>query len=86
MTIREVPNETRDELAARAARVGQSLEQYVRALLIELARRPSLVELWDRVDQRVRATGSRLAAEKTLELHDHDRQWRSSSPSVPVAG
>ncbi|WP_089404225.1 FitA-like ribbon-helix-helix domain-containing protein [Geodermatophilus saharensis] len=74
MTIRDVPDETRDELAARAARVGQSLQEYVRAQLNELARRPSPVDLWDRVEHRVRATGSRLTSKEILELRDDDRR------------
>jgi antitoxin FitA len=73
MTIRGVPDETRDELAARAARAGQTLQEYVRAQLIELARRPSPDVLWDRVERRVRATGTRLLASEILELRGHDR-------------
>ena len=74
MTIRDVPDETRDELAARAARAGQSLQEYVRAQLNELARRPSPLDLWDRVEHRVRATGSSLAAWEILDLRDEDRR------------
>lgn len=73
MTIRDVPDETRDELAARAARAGQSLQEYVRAQLTELARRPSPDALWDRVRHRLLATGSRLPAEEILEMRDADR-------------
>jgi plasmid stability protein len=73
MTIRDVPDETRDELAARAARAGQSLQEYVRARLTELASRPSPDDLWDRVQHRVRATGTRLAADDIVELREHDR-------------
>src|SRR5262249_15594022 len=40
ITIRDVPDETRDELAARAASSGRSLQEYLRSQLIELARRP----------------------------------------------
>src|SRR5581483_6742011 len=39
ITIRDVPDETRDELAARAARSGRWLQEYLRAQLVELARR-----------------------------------------------
>ncbi len=74
MTIRDVPDETRDELAARAARAGQSLQEYVRAQLNELARRPSPVDLWDRVEHRMRVTGSRVTAEDILELRDTDHR------------
>ena len=74
MTIRDVPDETRDELAARAARAGQSLQEYVRAQLNELARRPSPLDLWDRVEHRVRTTGSSLGAPEILDLRDEDRR------------
>ena len=73
MTIRDVPDETRDELAARAARAGQSLQEYVRAQLTELARRPDPADLWDRVENRVRSTGTRLPAAEILDLREHDR-------------
>ena len=42
ITIRDVPSEARDELAARAARSGRSLQEYLRDELIELARRPDV--------------------------------------------
>ncbi|TQN42179.1 hypothetical protein FHU33_1573 [Blastococcus colisei] len=73
MTIRDVPDETRDELAARAARAGQSLQEYVRTQLVELAAKPSADELWSRVQARVRTTGTRLSAAQILEARDHDR-------------
>jgi plasmid stability protein len=74
MTIRDVPDETRAELAARAARAGQSLQEYVRAQLIGLAQRPSPDQLWDRVQHRVLATGTRLPAEVILAERDRDRR------------
>jgi len=45
VTIRNVPDETLNELAARAARSGRSLQEYLRAQLIELADRPD-IETW----------------------------------------
>ena len=74
VTIRDVPDEIRDELAARAARAGQSLQEYLRAQLLELTRRPSPDALWDRVQHRVLATGSRLPADAILELRQADRE------------
>ncbi|SOE03474.1 FitA-like ribbon-helix-helix domain-containing protein [Blastococcus haudaquaticus] len=74
VTIRDVPDATRDELAARAARAGQSLQEYLRAQLVELARRPSPDALWDRVQHRVLATGSRLPADGIVEMRDADRR------------
>jgi plasmid stability protein len=73
MTIRDVPDETRDILAARAARSGQSLQEYVKAQLVALAQRPSPDELWARVRSRVDATGTRLPAAVILEARDQDR-------------
>ncbi|UOY01915.1 FitA-like ribbon-helix-helix domain-containing protein [Blastococcus sp. PRF04-17] len=74
MTIRDVPDETRSVLAARAARAGQSLQEYVRAQLIELAERPSPDEFWDRVRHRLQATGTRVPAEFILQARDADRR------------
>jgi plasmid stability protein len=74
MTIRDVPDETRDELAARAARSGQSLQEYVRAQLIALTQRPSPDQLWDRVQHRLLATGTLLPADVILAERDHDRR------------
>lgn len=74
MTIRDVPDETRAELAARAARAGQSLQEYVRSQLIGLAQRPSPDQLWDRVQHRVLTTGTRLPAEVIVAERDRDRR------------
>lgn len=74
MTIRDVPDEVRDELAARAARAGQSLQEYVRTQLVELSRRPSPEALWDRVEHRLLATGTQLSTETILDLRDADRR------------
>ncbi|MEX5718569.1 FitA-like ribbon-helix-helix domain-containing protein [Geodermatophilus maliterrae] len=74
MTIPDVRDDTHDELAARAARAGLSLQEYVRGRLIELARRSNPVDLWDRVEHRMRVTGSRVEAEEILELRDTDHR------------
>ena len=73
VTIRDVPDETRDELAARAARLGQSLQEYLRAQLVELAAKPTPDLLWARVRARLETTGSRLTAEQILAARDTDR-------------
>jgi plasmid stability protein len=74
ITVRDVPDETRDELAARAALVGRSLQEYVRSQLIELARRPDAEALLSRVRDRKQRTGSRLSAETILAHRDADRR------------
>ena len=74
ITVRDVPDETRDELAGRAARGGRSLQEYLRRELIELAERPDAAALSARIADRKRRTNSRLPAEKILEYRDADRR------------
>lgn len=74
ITIRNVPDETRDELAARAARSGRSLQEYLRASLVELASRPDVDTLLARVRARKDATGGALSVERVLEYRDADRR------------
>ena len=73
LTIRNVPEDVRDELASRAALAGQSLQEYVLARVIELARKPSVTALMDRVRARKLATQSRLPAASILEHRDRAR-------------
>ena len=74
ITIRDVPDEVRDELAARAARAGRSLQEHLRLELIELARKPSLDDLLARVRERKEATRPRLPARRILAHRDADRR------------
>lgn len=74
ITIRDVPDETRDELAARAASSGRSLQEYLRARLIELARQPDAEALVQRIHARKAATGSSLPADRILSHRDGDRR------------
>lgn len=74
ITVRNVPDDVRDELAARAARAGRSLQEHLRAEPIELARRPAVEDWLERVRARKAATGSRLRAEDILADRDHDRR------------
>jgi plasmid stability protein len=74
ITVRDVPEETRDELAARAARSGRSLQEYLRAQLIELARRPDAGVLVARIRDRKARTGSRVAPERILAHRDAERR------------
>lgn len=74
ITIRDVPDDTRDELAARAARTGRSLQEYVRLQLVELTRRPDAETLLSRVRSRKQRTGSRLSSAAILEHREADRR------------
>lgn len=44
ITVRNVPDEVRDELAARAAKSGRSLQEYLSSELVRLASMPSALE------------------------------------------
>ena len=74
ITIRDVPDETRDELAARAALTGRSLQEYLRSRLVELARQPEAETLVARIRARKSATRSSLAAEQILSHLEDDRR------------
>ena len=74
LTIRNVPDEVRDELAARAARSGRSLQEDLSAVLTELASRPSVEDVLARARGRVRTTGGSVAVENILAARDADRR------------
>jgi plasmid stability protein len=74
ITIRDVPDEVRDELAARAARSGRSLQEYLRGMLLETAARPTVDDVVARARARVTATGVRVDASAILAARDADRR------------
>jgi hypothetical protein len=73
VTIRNVPNDVMDELAARAARSGRSLQEYLVGQLVELASRPDLDTVLDGARARVRAAGSSVTTADILAARDADR-------------
>lgn len=74
ITVRNVPDEVRDELAARAARSGRSLQEYLLQELIQMASQPSLEEVISRARARVRATRTRMSVADILAARDADRR------------
>lgn len=74
ITVRDIPDEARDELAARAARSGRSLQEYLRLQLIALTRRPDAEAFAAAVRERKRSTGSTFAPEDILAARDADRR------------
>jgi hypothetical protein len=74
ITIRDVPEATRDELASRAALQGKSMQEYLRAELERLASRPA-VDVWlEQVRKRKRAEQTRIPAAEILKIRDADRR------------
>lgn len=74
ITVRDVPDETRNELAARAALAGRSLQEYLRAKLIELAGQPDAEALVARIRARKAAHPVSLTAEQILAYRGEDRR------------
>lgn len=74
ITVRGVPDEVRDELAARAARGGKSLQEYLRGMLVDSASRPAVGDVIARARARVETTGVRVDAESILAARDAERR------------
>jgi antitoxin FitA len=74
ITVRDVPDEVRNELAARAARAGRSLQEYLRGMLLEAAALPPVEDVIARARARVEATGVRVDAKSILAARDADRR------------
>jgi plasmid stability protein len=74
ITIRDIPNETHAELMARAALSGQSLQEFLRSQLVELARRPDPKTLMEQVRRRKQNTPSLMPAERILDYRDRERR------------
>jgi plasmid stability protein len=73
ITIRAVPDEVRDKLAARAAQSGQSLQEYLSGELTRLAEYPSVLEAVARARLRAR-TYPTVDADELLADLDADRR------------
>ena len=74
ITIRNVPEEVRDELASRAALQRQSMQEYLLGELERIAARPA-VETWLKtVRERKAAAGTRIPAKKIIAARNADRK------------
>lgn len=74
ITIRDVPEKVRDELAARAALQGKSMQEYLRAELERLAARPSIDAWLVQVRRRKRASQTHVSAGQILKERDAGRR------------
>ena len=72
--IRDVPEKVRDELAARAAWEGKSMQEYLRAELERLASRPSMDAWLQRVRKRKALTQTHLSAKEIVGHRNSDRR------------
>lgn len=74
ITVRDVPDETSERLASRAAATGRSLQEYLRARLIELAESPDADALIATIRERKAATRNHVAVRQILEHRDAERE------------
>jgi antitoxin FitA len=74
INIRDVPEKVRDELAARAALQGKSMQEFLRAELERLAARPSIDAWLQQVRKRKRATQTRISSKQILGNRNADRR------------
>lgn len=74
ITIRNVPEPVRDELAARAARSGRSLQEYLLTELAVMTQRPPVADVVARARSRVGSAGSEVSVDAILAARDADRR------------
>jgi plasmid stability protein len=74
ITIRDVPEKVRDELAARAATQGRSMQEYLRVELERLAARPTPDAWLAQVRRRKRASRTRVSSAAILQHRAADRR------------
>ena len=74
ITIRDVPEAVRDELASRAARERKSMQEYLKEELERLVARPSIHTWLERVRDRKRAADSHVTGKQILKHRDADRR------------
>jgi plasmid stability protein len=74
ITIRDVPEAVKDELAARAALQGKSMQEFLRAELERLAARPPVEQLLARIRDRKMTAQTRISPQEILAHRNADRR------------
>ena len=74
ITIRNVPEEVRDELAARAALKRQSMQKYLLEQLERIASRPTADQWFEEIRQFRKTLRTSVTAEQILKARDADRK------------
>ena len=74
ITIRDVSEDVHSELAARAARRGQTMQEFLLAELKRIASRPSNNAWLQDVRRRKAAAGTRVPLSEILRARDADRR------------
>ena len=74
ITIRDVPDAVKDELAARAALEGKSMQEYLRAELLRIAETPTIASWVQRVRERKADSDAHVSTETILAALKEDRR------------
>ena len=74
ITIRDVPEHVRNELAACAARQGQSMQRFLLAQFEQMASTPTVEDLLQEVERRKRAAPEFVPPEEIAKARDSDRR------------
>lgn len=74
ITIRGVPDDVRNELAARAAMRRQSMQEFLLGELERMASRPTIGAWLEGVRDRKEVSGIRVSASAILRERDADRR------------
>ncbi|MEC4616268.1 hypothetical protein [Tsukamurella tyrosinosolvens] len=88
VTIRNVPEETRNILAARTARKGQTLQEFMLGEISRWAEQPTIEQLMDEVGSATRAHGTTFTTDEILDAYtpiaaDADRRRIGRVRDVP---
>ena len=74
ITIRGVPEKVRDEIAARATRKRQSMQEFLRGELERIASRPSIDEWLETVRERKAVYRTEVTSKDILRARDEGRR------------
>lgn len=74
LTIRNVPEKVRDELASRAALQHKSMQEYLRGELERIAAKPSIDAWLKAVQERKQTSKTQIPVAKILAARDTDRK------------
>jgi plasmid stability protein len=74
ITVRDVPEKVRDELSARAALQGKSMQEFLRSELERLAARPSIDTWLKERRKRKDAAQTRVSSKEILRHRNAERR------------
>ncbi len=74
LTIRNVPEAVRDELASRAALQHKSMQEFLRGELERIASKPTIDNWLRTVREHKQASGTQLPVAKILAARDADHR------------